>query len=104
MSHRYHPDSSDEYNDDTEAILFDECDDCERHSHGLGLTLDQRNWWAMWVRMLAVEIEETEAYRSTNEANLGRQMYYVYVALERHTRIVDPSLRSLAKLPRRPFY
>lgn len=94
MSHRYHPDPE-QYDDDAKAILFDECEDCERHTTALGLSLDVKNWWKMWDRMLAVEIEGTEAYRSHNEKNLGSQMYHVYIALERYTRIVDPSLRAI---------
>lgn len=93
MSHRYHPDP-DQYHDDKEAFLFDDCEDCERHTRALGLSLDPSNWWKMWNRMLAVEIEDTEAYRSHNEKLLGSQLYYMYVALERYVKI-DPKLHDL---------
>ena len=85
-SHRYHPRTG----DDTDTILFDDCPGCERHTNLLGLTLDSDAWAAMWERMLSVEFPGTDGeYMSENESKLGAQMYRVYVALERYTKI-DP--------------
>jgi hypothetical protein len=77
--------------EDTETILFDDCEGCARHATNLGLTLDEGWWQNMWGRMLSVEIHfgGIDHYRSNNEAKLGNQMYQMYVALERYTQI-DP--------------
>lgn len=87
MSHRYHPNP--EKNDPEDAILYDDCADCASHAKSPGLNLDATNWWKMWDRMLHVEIDGNEAYRSNNEAELGRHLYYMYIVLERYTA-VDP--------------
>lgn len=88
MGHRYHPDPR--QNDDTDSILFTDCNDCMQKANNFGLDLDQERWMQMWDRMLAVEIHHTEnQYKSDAEALLGKYMYRMYVALERYTAI-DP--------------
>ena len=88
MSHRAHPAEGDK----ADAILFEYCDDCSARARNLGITLDEFNFAAMWRRMLVTEIPRTyqekypnekPGYRSRTEKDLGRQMYYLYILLER---------------------
>jgi hypothetical protein len=102
MSHVYHPREGEDLN----VILFDDCPDCKLHTEALGLSLDEDNWRDMWERMLAVELDymgtldnaTSDSYRSANEAKLGRQMYHMYVALERYTSINPATLFAPWKL------
>lgn len=90
--HRRHPREG----KDRHVILFDECDGCDRHALALGLTLDAEQWPKMWRRMIAAEFGIGRGrYETGNEGTLGRQMYWMAVALERYARL-DP--RSLLEV------
>lgn len=80
MSHRFHPDRRDR----ADALLFDDCEDCDRRARDLGLGLDEERFELMWRRMLDVEYDESGAYRSTNESILGKQLYQVSLLVQRH--------------------
>jgi hypothetical protein len=100
MSHRLHPAEGDK----PDALLFDYCEDCADKMKNLGVGLDVTRWPAMWRRMLVTEMPNTfrlrfprerPGYRSRNEADLGRQMYHMYIVLER--RGMDLTILDLGK-------
>ena len=49
MIHRYHPDPA--QHDDSESILYDDCERCEQHAEQL-VGLDRGNVGELWRRML----------------------------------------------------
>ena len=75
------------------AILYDGCAECDARAadpiEGL-LHMDPTTFAAMWDRMRAVEYgtgplgSGDEAYRSRNEAKVGKHLYYVSLLLQRH--------------------
>lgn len=83
MSHAYHQGPED-------AVLYDDCAECDARAadplSGL-LHLDATTFARLRDRMTAVEYEETDGYRSGNEAKLGRALYYIGLLLERHGRV-----------------
>jgi hypothetical protein len=91
MSHRFHPDF--DKNDPQDAIFYDNCIDCESKAQDLGIRLDPETWARMWRRMLCTEtifwragfgsMAEKPGYRTDTEKDLGRQMYHLFVILER---------------------
>jgi hypothetical protein len=101
MSHRYHPDP--DKNDDPESILFDDCLDCEDKAKRFGLELDPDRWSTLWRRMLVTEMvnyrrvlpNEKIGYTSVNEYNLCRQMYHMYLVLDR--RSMDMTVFALTE-------
>lgn len=80
MAHRYHPDM--DSSDAPDAILFDNCEDCKRHTKYLGLSLDKEHWHSMWDRMIQTQFGN-DYYRSDNEEKLGSYLYNIYVLKER---------------------
>ncbi len=83
MSHGYHEGPED-------AILYDGCDECETRSKSIEglLGLDSPNLRLLIDRMLAVELGRidrtpTAWYRTGTEKVAGRNLYYVYVLVER---------------------
>lgn len=93
MTHAYHPRNGG-FN---EPILFDDCEDCERHTIHLGLSLDLATWGRMWHRMLEVEYSSPGgSYRSANEKKLGQEMYYMSIVLERYFKI-NPRLQTVGQ-------
>jgi hypothetical protein len=69
------------------TIIFDGCAECdERAADPIKalLNLDAENYQALRARMLAVEFDGTESYRSANEARVGKHMYAIAVLEERH--------------------
>lgn len=86
MSHDYHRGPRD-------AILYDGCAECDARAadpmDGL-LRLDIETFVEFWERMRAVEYGDGpfgsghESYRSTNEAKVGKHLYYISLLLQRH--------------------
>lgn len=68
------------------VILFDKCPRCLEHAKCFGLALDHELYIKMWNKMLDVEFNGKE-YDSTVEQVLGKHMYKIALALERHTGI-----------------
>jgi hypothetical protein len=69
------------------AIIFDGCDECDERAvepiKAL-LNLDRESFTQLRDRMLAVEYDGTDTYRSKNEARVGKHLYYIQVLQERH--------------------
>lgn len=92
MTHRYHPDpdrnmergypSADGQGkgDPTDAILFDDCADCEKSHLG---DYDNETLANLWERMIAVEKGHMMHYRSLTEKRICGRMYDWAVVLER---------------------
>lgn len=91
--HRYHPDV--EKGDPIDAIYFDDCEDCDHHAKELPYYQDQFKMDLLWNRMIAVELEDTESYRTRNEqvACSIRGLWGMYIFLERFTDINPRSIR-----------
>ena len=92
MSHRFHPTK----NDQIDAILFDDCEDCTIKTKRLGAMLDPDRWSELWRRMLVTEMpltyqrkypDTTPGYRSLTEQKLGSQMYGMYLIFERQNDV-----------------
>jgi len=85
MSHDLHDGPDD-------AVLYDGCAECDsRADQGIAgiLNLDAQNVARLSSRMQAVEYGHgVAAYRSHNEARLGRELYYVSLLLERHPDVL----------------
>lgn len=81
MSHDYHQ------SDHSDTIIFDGCAECDARAADpmeALLRLDSVSFRAMCDRMHAVESGDREAYRSTNEARVGKCLYAIAVLEERH--------------------
>jgi hypothetical protein len=82
MSHDYH----ESHFEDT--IIFDGCGECDERAKDpikALLNLDAENYQALRGRMLAVEFgDESEGYRSANEARVGKHLYAIAVLEERY--------------------
>lgn len=80
MSHDYHQGPED-------AILYDGCEECDQRAadpmNGL-LHLDSASFVELWERMLAVEGDDSDHYRTRNEAALGHHLNSVRILIERH--------------------
>jgi hypothetical protein len=92
MSHRYHPDESME--DDPEALYFDDCRDCTHHAAETPYTLDTTKAQALWNRMIDVEVNDTDHYRSENEAIACKELWKTYIFLQRFTALDPKGLYS----------
>lgn len=95
MSHIYHPNLGDP---SRPAILVDGCPSCEDHAKNPVGGLDERFTAAMWRKMVAVEHEDPDYYRSEAELEAGRQFFRIACFLERHTDI-DPWMLFTAPEP-----
>jgi hypothetical protein len=100
MSHRAHPVNG----DPTYAILFDDCEGCERHANGGGLTLDSTMLARSWNRMLDVErgsrtgTARVDSYQTGAEAKLCGRLYEMALLMERHPGLrMNPWLRMDAE-------
>ena len=89
MTHRFHPDPA--KNDPVDAIYFDDCEDCEHHAKEIPFFQDQFKMNELWDRMLAVELSNTESYRTRNEQVACLELWKVFIFLQRFTRI-DPHM------------
>jgi hypothetical protein len=89
MSHGYHEGPED-------ALLFDGCDECDARAADpidALLRLDPERFETLWQRMRATEYGDAAVpdrlrkanlrYRSTNEAKVGKHLYYVSLLLQR---------------------
>ena len=83
MAHRYHPDPN--KNDPPDAIYFDKCEDCEHHAKRTPFYQDPEKINKLWNRMIAVELEDSESYRSQNEKIACMELWKTYIFLERFT-------------------
>lgn len=79
--HRYHPNK--EADDPKDAILFDKCNRCSSHAENL-FDLDRLNIIALWTRMIAVEVDGDQEYRTANEAKACRKLFTFYLLVERY--------------------
>lgn len=82
-AHRYHPDPT--RLEDDAAIFFDDCEECTRQAKEPVYHLDQYKMRKLWNRMLDVEVADTGMYLSHNEATACRNLWPVYIFLERFT-------------------
>ncbi len=85
MTHIYHPDLGDPARP---AILVDGCPRCEEQAKAL-YDLDERFIAALWRKMVAIEHEGSDHYRSHAERTAIAQLWKFAVILERYTD-VDP--------------
>lgn len=94
-SHRPHPIGG----DPSDAVLYDSCIRCGQHAADPIAGLDPQNIQELWSRMLATErgIGDT-TYRTMTEQRAGRDLWRVYLFLERHTT-VDPTHLMDAREP-----
>jgi len=85
MSHDYH-----EGREGT--IIFDGCGECDERAKDpikALLNLDAANYEALRARMRAVEFgDDSESYRSDNEARVGKHLYAIAVLEERHGAVL----------------
>lgn len=84
MTHRFHPDPA--RNDPKDAILWDDCADCERHAAYPFVGLDNNNLRRAFRLMFRAETGEGEgrrAYLTWNESELCKRMYKAYLTFSR---------------------
>lgn len=94
QSHRVHPVGG----DPKDAILYDGCPGCERHAAGSGLTLDGVTLARAWNRMLDVERNDRDHYRSAAEGKLCSRLFEMALLMERHPGLrMNPWLRMDAE-------
>jgi len=78
-SHKFHAREG-----DRDPVLFDGCERCEEHAELGGLDLDAETFARAWRLMIAVEKDDTEAYRSAADGILCGHLYRMAVLMERH--------------------
>lgn len=87
MSHDYHDPRN-------RAIFHDGCAECEHKAKDPIVHLDRERMAKLWHTMIDVEISDVRAYESESDAIAGRQVYRVFLFLQRFTT-TDPKLLTL---------
>lgn len=93
--HRYHPDLDDPYNDRADAILFDECEDCEAKAENPAYELDWNTVHKLWQRMYAVEYARADGYRSENEAHACKKLWHTWIFLRNYVGMSAEEARDI---------
>lgn len=84
--------------DNPDAILHDDCEDCDRRARNHGLGLDQERFHRMWQRMLDVEYgQERAVYLNENEAILGASLYQVTLLHQRYPGVRSNALKAMGE-------
>jgi hypothetical protein len=73
-----------------DAFLVDGCPRCSEYVDDLGVPFDPGRFRAFWVKMVAVEFQDTGGYASQLDKELGRRLYLVALGLQRGFGI-DPA-------------
>lgn len=78
---------------DDGPFLIDGCPRCEEYADELGVHFDPGRWRAFWAKMHTVEFQNTGGYQSILDKQLGQQLYYVALGLQRAFGIRSEALR-----------
>ena len=77
------------YRDPDDAILFDRCERCRQHADGI-LSLDPDTLGRLWTRMVEVERNGDDLYRTNTERHACSALYRIAVLIERTHPGIDP--------------
>lgn len=80
--HRLHPDP--ELNDDPQALLYDDCPDCDKAATNPVFRLDADRIALLFDLLVSVELNEDSYYRSVNDRKAVDALWPMYVLAERN--------------------
>lgn len=98
--HRPHPISEKwrgkEYDDDPDALLFDDCERCNQLAKAL-ISIDRYKFRKLWDRMISVEFDNNfkDYYCSINEAIACGQLYNISHLMMEHFNINPKEISTI---------